>query len=358
MAAGLIVAAGLLAYCNSFGGPFIFDDKPSICENPSIRELWSALGGSIRPGATVAGRPILSLSLAINYQISELEVWSYHLVNLAIHILAGLVLFGVVRRTLLSKGLQERFGQVSWSLALVCALIWLVHPLQTESVTYIVQRAESLMGLFYLLSLYCAIRGFSSNKSRWWYAGAITACALGVGTKEVAATAPVMILLYDRIFVSRSFKEVFARRRGLYVGLAGTWVLFGALAWTAPRGTSVGFDAPHLTAWRYGIIQCKVIVLYYLKLAFWPRGLVLDYGWPITKTIWEAWFYVVVIVGLLAGTVVAIRKRPRLGFLGVIITFSLVRNTSVVVDLVILRTQLDSLVVIAHSQLMLTLLPV
>jgi len=320
VAAGLIVAAGLLAYCNSFTGPFIFDDLASIRENPDIRGLWpiwSAVGGSAKPGATVAGRPVLSFSLALNYQISELEVWSYHAVNLAVHILAALTLFGIVRRTLLSKGLQERFGQVSWALALVCALIWLVHPLQTGSVTYIVQRAESLMGLFYLLSLYCAIRGFSSSNKRWWYAGAITACAFGVGTKEVAATIPLLILIYDRIFVSRSFKEVFAKHRGLYVGLAGTWVIFGALAWTAPRGISVGFDAPNLTAWVYGITQCKVIVLYYLKLSFWPHGLVLDYGWPMNDNIWQVWYYALVLVGLLAGTVVAIYKRPRLGFLGV-----------------------------------------
>ncbi len=268
--AGMIVAAGLLVYCNSFQGPFIYDDKGSIVENPNIRRLWPIWKvAAAEPSDTVAGRPVLSLSLAVNYQISRLEVWSYHAVNLSIHILAGLVLFGIIRRTLSSKTLKDRFGGVSTSLALICALIWLVHPLQTGSVTYIVQRAESLMGLFYLLSLYCAIRGFSSAKSRragrGWYIGAIVACALGVGTKEVAATVPLMILLYDWIFVGRSFKEVFARRWGLYVGLAGTWVIVGALAWSAPRGVSVGFDNPNLSVWRYSITQCRVIVLYYLK---------------------------------------------------------------------------------------------
>ncbi len=321
VAGGLIVAAGLLAYCNSFTGPFIFDDRASIIENPSIRRLWP-IGRliSAKRGTTVAGRPVLNLSLAVNYQISALDVWSYHLVNLTVHILAGLVLFGIVRRTLLSKGLAERFGRVSTSLALICALIWLVHPLQTGSVTYIIQRAESLMGLFYLLSLYCAIRGFSSAESRragrGWYIGAIAACALGVGTKEVAATVPLMILLYDWIFVGRSFKQIFARRWGLYVGLAGTWVIFGALAWLAPRGETVGFGYPDLSAWVYGITQCKVIVLYYLKPSFWPNSLVFDYGWPLASSFGEVAPYALLLVGLLAGVLVGLFRRSGLGFLG------------------------------------------
>ena len=111
---------------------------------------WDASG---RTG--LSSRPILSLSLAVNYQISGLKVWSYHAFNLTVHILAGLVVLGIVRRTLLSERLRERFGQASLSLVLVCALIWLVHPLQTQSVTYIIQRGEALMGLCYLLTLYC-----------------------------------------------------------------------------------------------------------------------------------------------------------------------------------------------------------
>ena len=318
LATAIIIAAALLVYANSFSGPFIFDGVGAIAENPNIRQLWPIWDVfDAQPGQTVAGRPVLSFSLAVNYQISTLNVWSYHLLNLTIHILTGLLLFGIVRRTLLSEGLQERFGQASTSLALICSLVWLVHPLQTGSVTYIVQRAESMMGMFYLLSLYCAIRGFSSPNSRRWYAAAITACALGVGTKEVAATIPLMILLYDRIFVTRSFKETLARRWGFYVGLGCTWVLVGALAWFAPRGGSVGFDDPNLTSWVYAMTQCKIIVSHYLKLIFWPVGLTLDYGWPIAKNFTEIAPYAVVLGGLLAGTVLAIWRRPRLGFLGI-----------------------------------------
>ena len=331
LAVGIIVVAGLLAYHNSFGGPFIFDGETAIAQNPQIRQLWPIWEVfQAQPGATVAGRPVLSLSLALNYQVSGLEVWSYHAVNLAIHILAALTLFGIIRRTLLCEKLRARFGQASFSLALICALIWLLHPLQTGSVTYIVQRAESLMGLFYLLSLYCAIRGFSSTKRPRWYIFAILACALGMGTKEVVATAPFVVWLYDRIFVSRSFKEALTRRWGLYGGLAGTWVIFGVLAFTSPRGESVSFAFEDLSWLEYAMTQCQVIVGYYLKLSFWPYPLVLDYGWPIVRSFGQIVPHALVLVTLLVGTVVALRYWPSWGFLGVWFFAILAPSSSIV----------------------------
>ena len=311
-AAGIIVVAGLLAYHDSFGGPFIFDDVQSILENPHIRQLrpiWEVTRAE--PGRTVARRPVLSISLALNYQISELKVWSYHATNLAIHILAALTLFGIVRRTLLSERLRGRFRQASFPLALVCAMIWLVHPLQTAAVTYVVQRAESLMGLFYLLSLYCLIRGAGGAKSRFWYVGAIVSCALGMGTKEVMATAPLVLLLYDRVFIARSFKEVFTRRWGLYAVLADTWVIILVSALNNPP---LAFQTQ---PWhQYALTQCRVIIIYYLKLSFWPDPLVLDYGRSIGKSFGQTLACAIVLWALLAETVLAFRRRPCLGFLG------------------------------------------
>src|SRR6185369_8786768 len=105
-------------------------------------------------GTTVSGRPLVNLSLALNYAISGSNVWSYHALNILIHLAAGLVLFGLVRRTLSTFNFQA-----STASACAVALLWTLHPLQTESVTYVVQRAESLMGLCYLLTLYGFIRG-------------------------------------------------------------------------------------------------------------------------------------------------------------------------------------------------------
>ena len=163
---GLVLTAWAV-YANSFSGPFIFDDLLSIPQNPTLHSLTTALappGG----GVTVTGRPLLNLSFALNHALSGDQVWSYHALNFLIHSLAGLTLFGIIRRTLAGPGANggkpgapaSLFpGHEATFVAFAAALFWTVHPLQTESVTYIVQRAESLMGLFYLLTLYCFIRG-------------------------------------------------------------------------------------------------------------------------------------------------------------------------------------------------------
>jgi hypothetical protein len=143
----LIIAAGIWAYHNSFQGPFIFDDLPSIPENPHIRHLWP-IGKALSPSPTslVGGRPVMNLSLALNYALGGLAVWGYHAFNLAVHVLAALTLYGIVRRTLVRPGLREPFGASAQWVALAVAVLWTVHPLQTEAVTYLSQRCESLWG--------------------------------------------------------------------------------------------------------------------------------------------------------------------------------------------------------------------
>jgi tetratricopeptide (TPR) repeat protein len=141
----LIVVAGLWAYHNSFHGPFIFDDVPSISGNPHIRHLWPIWQAmSAPPGSPVAGRSVVCLTLALNYAWGGLNVWGYHAVNLTVHLVSALVLFGIWRRTFEGEKLRDRFGGAAVWLAGALALIWEVHPLQTESVTYIAQRTESL----------------------------------------------------------------------------------------------------------------------------------------------------------------------------------------------------------------------
>ncbi len=202
----LIVIVALAVYANSFRGPFIFDDEQSILQNPSIRRLWPIWGPLNPPkgGWPVQSRPIMNLSLALNYALFGLDVRGYHGFNLTIHVLGALLLYGIVRRTLSLPALRDRFGKVAAQLALAAALIWTVHPLQTESVTYVIQRTESIMGLFYLLTLYCVIRGACSARPVGWCLSAVVACALGMASKEVMVTAPVIVLLYDRSFLARS----------------------------------------------------------------------------------------------------------------------------------------------------------
>jgi len=309
-----LVGASLYAYHNSFNGVFVLDDFPSIVNNPRIRRLWPPWDLIVQAQV----RPLWQLSLAANYAISKFNVWGYHAFNLAVHILAGLVLFGIVRRTLESEPLRARYGRPAYWLATAVAVIWMVHPLQTGSVTYVCQRAESLMGLFLLLTLYCGIRGYESPHRQKWHVAAITASALGMATKEVMVVAPILVLLYDRVFLFKSFKEAVRQRRLLYVGLAVTWAVLGVELARLSLGPSVenGGDIERVTPWEYLRTQPGVIV-HYLRLSLWPHPLVLDYQWPAARTTVSVVPWAAVVLALLAGMVLAFRRRPWLSFLGV-----------------------------------------
>jgi tetratricopeptide (TPR) repeat protein len=311
-AALAIVVAAAAAYFNSLHGVFVFDDKTSIVENPVIRQLWP-LGPVFR-----GPRPVADLTFAANYAIGDFHVIGYHLVNLAVHILAALTLFGIVRRTLSLPPLAERFGSAASALALAVALLWMVHPLQTESVTYIVQRAESLMGLFYLLALYCAIRGFSSPNHRGpWHAAAVAACALGMGVKPVMVSAPLVILAYDRLFMSPSLKAALRRSAPLYLGLAATWLILALLVSRYPaQQPTAGFGMELLTPWQYARTQFGVIV-HYLALSFRPWPLCLDYGWPVAWDVRDILPPALLVLALAGATIACLWRASPLAFPGV-----------------------------------------
>lgn len=324
-----------VAYHNSFGGPFVFDDLPSILDNPSIRNLATAWSPPAGWGFTVSGRPLLNFSLALNYAVGGTGVWSYHALNWGIHVAAGLVLFGVVRRTVARISTNERRAQAippysdtsAWFAAVV-ALLWTVHPLQTESVTYVIQRAESLMGLFYLLTLYGFVRAVEAVRPARWLALSVGACLLGVGSKEVIVTAPVVVFLYDRTFVEGSFVAAWRARWKYYVALAATWGPLAALvlATGGDRGGTFAYTPEAFAA--YWLTQGEA-VLRYLQLSVWPAPLVFDYGPAVERSVAVSVAWGVPVVGLLGLTGWALVRRPVAGFFGA--TFFLVlAPTSVV----------------------------
>ncbi len=315
--AALVLLVGVIAYANSFSGVLVFDDVPSIAENAHIRSIASAV--STPPDTvTLAGRPVLSVSFALNYLLAPADqreeflpspdpggnrvegvlrnLRGYHAVNLAIHLLSALVLFAIARRTLVGGRFAGVVAEHAGPLALIVALIWVSHPLLTSAVTYVVQRAESLMGLFYLLTLYCAIRAWDERRSRAvsraWEIAAIACCALGMGTKEAMVSAPIAVVLYDLVFF-RPLKDAvpgrnmsagenlfaWSRRGALYLGLASTWLVLAWLVVQNPRAASVGVGVQGWSSWLYFKTQCAVVV-HYLRLAFVPWPLCLDYGWP------------------------------------------------------------------------------
>ncbi len=263
-----------------------------------------------------SSRPLVMLSLAFNYALGRLNTWGYHAFNLIIHLLAALTLFGIIRRTLLLKIFHFRYERSAPWLALSVALIWMVHPLQTNSVTYIIQRAESMMGLFYLLTLYCFLRGAAFSTGRWWFIAAIIACALGMLSKPVMATAPLIVLLYDRTFLARSFKSALHQRGRLYLGLAATWaILIVILSFPHESKGTVALGLKNVSVLEYVLTQPEVI-LHYLRLSLWPSPLALDYSWPVADRLGEVLPSVLIIGALLILTVVASIRRSPWGFIG------------------------------------------
>ena len=273
-------------YINSLFTEFVYDDMSDIVGNPSILHLWPT---PIWSNGAIQNRPLANFSFALNYALGGMQVKGYHVVNLVIHIINALLLFGILRRTFLLPTMRAAFGGAAWILSLTISLLWAVHPLQTEAVTYIVQRYESLMSLFYLLVFYYVIRGVDSHRPTIWYVGAILACFLGMSTKEVMVTAPVMVFLYDRTFLTGSFQEAFKQRWWLYVGLALCWVWLLKLinaGWmnSALNSTAVNVRGGVSDTWSYAATQPGVI-LHYLRLIVWPNPLILDYNWPVANTL-------------------------------------------------------------------------
>jgi tetratricopeptide (TPR) repeat protein len=345
-----IVLVGCVAYAHSFSGPFVFDDHSAVTHNLTIRQLWP-IGPVLHPpanGSPVTGRPVANLSLAINYAVSGQRVLGYHAFNFLVHVLAGLTLFGIVRRTL-ATGSKRR---LPWSaslqklppisIALAVAAVWTAHPLQTESVTYISGRTESLMGLLYLLTLYCFIRATDCPEAEagarrprptmWtqlWSGLAIAACLVGMAVKEVMATAPLMVLLYDRTFIAGNFRDAWRGRRNFYLILASTWLL---LAWLVAdaggRGGTAGFDTD-VPWWRYAEVQGAAI-LHYVRLAFWPHPLVVDYGYDFGGSRSVLVAEGLIVVALLAATVLALWRKPLPGFIGAWFFVILAPSSSVI----------------------------
>ncbi len=326
LAALLVLAVGL-AYANTLQVPFLLDDSSAITGNASLADL-GRIGTVLAPaGTTTSGRPLLNLSFALNHAWGGESVAGYHAVNLILHALATLALFGVVRRTLLSPRLAARWGATALPVAAGTALLWGVHPLLTSAVTYLSQRAESMMGLWYLLTLYAFLRGAASPQPARWLLVSVAACAAGMLTKEVMMTAPVLVLLFDRVLFAASWQATLTRR-WYYAGLALCWVL---LAWlmvsSGLGGRDVGLRAGD--DWLfYAYTESKALVTY-ARLALVPYPLVFDYGTEVlVREFRTAAPYALLVLGGLAATGWLFRRGAAAAGLAAAAVFVVLAPTS------------------------------
>ena len=322
------MAAGLLNYWNSLSIPFVWDDESAIVTNETIRQLWPLSIPLSPPHDTpMAGRPLVNLSIGLNYAFGGLKPSGYHAWNVGVHVLCALLLFGIVRRSLATSALTgPPFGVPAESTALLAALLWMLHPLTSEAVDYVSQRTESMMGLFFLLTLYAAIRSGSSSSAWRWEAVAWLACGCGMASKESMVAAPLVVLLYERALRFGSFGEALRARTRLFAGLALTWFVLAWLMWQGSRST-VGFST--VSPRTYLLNQLQMIVAY-LRLSVWPRSLVLDYGVPKALALQNVLPEAVLVSALLTAALLVIMRWPRVGWLAAVAVLTLAPTSSVV----------------------------
>jgi protein O-mannosyl-transferase len=319
----LAVLIGVI-YGPAARAPFVHDDNMSVLGNPSIMRLWPPFGTADQPGplnpprdAVTSGRPLVNLSLALNYHFGGHDTVGYHVLNILLHLLSAVLLYDLVRRTLLLDPFRARFGTVAAPLAIAVAVLWAIHPLVTDAVEYVSQRTELMMGMFYLATLYGSLRFFTAETrtgKSLAVAGATLACCGGMACKEVMVSAPLMALLFDRAFVAGSLRTALKRSWPLYVGLFGSWLVLLALNIDGPRSHAAGFQAG-LPAYVWWFTQAKVLSLY-LRLSIWPWPLIIHRETRLIWTFSDALPWLLPMVLAAGGTLYLLWRRNPLGYLG------------------------------------------
>jgi tetratricopeptide (TPR) repeat protein len=288
------VVAVVAAFAPAISAPFVHDDIDAIVRNESIRSLTPpSVPLSPPPETSVSGRPLVNLSLAATFAANEVlgvaqrpgpggphETTGYHVGNLLLHLACGLLLFSLLRLTL-ARAQWRSDGLSADSLAGVATFVWLIHPIQTATVDYVIARTEQFVSLFLLLTLYAAARGWNApdDSGRFrWHLLAVLACALGMASKEVMVVAPLLLLLYDRAFVSVSWRSIVSDRGRvvLYAAMIVVVATMLPLVALGARKTSVGFDLG--MSWTEYAYSQGWVVARYLRLLVWPQGLAFDYG--------------------------------------------------------------------------------
>ncbi|NOY70487.1 MAG: tetratricopeptide repeat protein [Deltaproteobacteria bacterium] len=292
---GAMAVICAILYSGIVHAPFILDDNSFIVNAPQIH-VKNLSFSTLKTAATTgipAHRPLPKISFALNYYFGGYLPFGYHLVNIAIHIFTAFfvyLLFTQVLFLLPAGGGNEKKIR---TIALAAAMIWMVHPLQTESVTYVCQRMTSLSALFFVSSLWCygeariqMQRPAKKWKSAVFFTGAVLSGCLALMSKENAATLPVFILFYEWLF----FDRVKGNRR-LWISAAACMIVFSGIALfylgPHPIARITGSYANRMFDLSQRLFTEARIVIYYIGLIFfaYPSRLNLDYAYPVSTSI-------------------------------------------------------------------------
>ena len=313
-ACGLIAAAGLAAYANTFEAPFVFDGLP-------LEDRLRALTWNPAEWFGTNPRTIGFFTFDLQYSLHGRWLPGFHAVNIAIHVVAALALFGAVLVTCRRPRMSPAVQRDAAGIAVVSAILFELHPLQTQAVTYLYQRFESLMGMFFLLAVFCfafAVHGGATTAWRraGWYIAAWVLVLLSIGSKEVGAVAPLVLLWYDRVFGATSWRDLWTRRWWFYLPFLALFAAGAAYLYAQREHYAAGgiFDPDKMSPLTYALTQPEVICRY-LRLAFWPSGLCLDWAWPPARTAIRIVPPSLVMLAMASLTAWSAVRLPAVGFL-------------------------------------------
>lgn len=316
-----LLLAGMAIYGGTLGHGFHFDDWNNIENNPNIRMRELSLAGLQKAGFNEYSlqRPVAYITFALNYFFHGLDVRGYHVVNILIHLLSAVLLYAFVRSTLGIASLRERYGEPG-AIAFFTALIWLVHPVQTQSVTYIVQRMNSMGGMFFIMAMWFYVKARTADRrgiGALFVSASFIAGLLAFGSKENTVTLPFIILLYEWYFFQVPGARISGKRL-LQVLAAG--VLLAAIAFLLTGNGPVdrfiaGYDQRPFTLGQRLLTEPRVI-LHYISLLFYPHParLNFEYDFPVSASLFTP-VTTLLSLGALAGFVsvaVFLARKNRL----------------------------------------------
>ena len=319
----LLALAGSLPYLNILSAPFVFDDVSirdySYLQVKTVPELLHVLVNQ------TSDRRIGYFTFALNFYLGGLNTFGYHLTNLLIHIVNGWLVFWLVYRTL-TLPRPPRDGpaheRLAWHIAFFSALVWLVHPVQIQAVTYIVQRLVSLAALLFLISFALYLSGRLRTDSRRYLLYGLSAGAglLAMGVKQTAVVLPFLIFLYDLYFFHDSPWDAL-KKRGIMLALLGVFLLGATLVYLGPDFWATIQERYRWRNFTMGerLLTETRVVMHYLSLLVLPlpSRVNVDYDFSISTSLWTppstlpSLLMIIVLIGV---AVAMAARRPLLSF--------------------------------------------
>lgn len=318
-------------YSNSFEASWHFDDIPNIVENRRLHVTdlsWQNIKKSFYSFPLPGGgfyRPVACFSFALNYYFGKDNVFGYHIVNISIHFVTAFFLFLFIYHTLNLPLARAKEGVDAYSVALLSTLLWAINPIQTQAVTFIVQRMASMVGMFYIMSMYFYAKGRSAPQKPTriiLFLLCVISALLAFGAKENAVMLPVSLLLYDFFFVQGiSMKTA---KKNLAILLVGALIaitiviIYFALSENTLAAYFNLYDRRPFTLWERLMTESRVII-FYITLILYPMStrLSLDHDIAASKSLFDPYttiLSILLILGFLIGAVVLSKRRPLISF--------------------------------------------